>query len=305
MPIPIGPPPPPVEAAVQLWNGMGCFWHGCDGSTWDLGSVDSGVVITPDGMKGLGLPTFDRYTTVSGLPGSRYRGSRTQDRKVLWPILIYGYSSQQWLDRDRALFASMRPDEFGTWEIIAVDGQSRFLDLWLVDDNDKSFGIDPNLVGWSAYGIDLIADERPYWYGPLVERQFGVPANVAFFMTSGGVFNISSGQNTSSATIPNPGDVDAWPLWTVANGHGGVELAVGTGSVILPAMSNGDVWTVDTRPEEQSVTDAAGVDHTDEVTWNPAPVPRGTEVALTITVTSPDPSATIKCSIKPQYLRAW
>lgn len=306
MPIPIGPPPPVVAEAVQLWNGMSCIWHGCDGSTWDMASTETGVVITPDGMKGLGMPTFDRFTTSSpSLPGSRYRGSRTQDRKVMWPVFIYGYSSQEWLDRDRAFWESFRPDDFGTWEIISVDGQSRFLDLWLVDDNGQTFTMDPNLVGWSAYAIDLIADERPYWYGPLVERNFSVPDNVAFFMSSGGVFAISSGQATDSAFIPNPGDVDAWPTWVVSNGHSGVTLGVGAGSVVLPAMVNGDVWTVDTRPQEQTVTDQNGVDKTSLVTWNPAPVPRGSEVPLTITITSPDPSATVDCSLLPQYLRAW
>lgn len=306
MPIPIGPPPAPVQAAVDLWHNFGVIWHGCDGSTWDLVSLSTGVVVTPDGIKGLNMPGFDRYSDSSpSQAGSRFRGSRTQDRKALWPIFIYGGSTGEWIERDRAFWKSMRPDEFGTWEIVSPEGTSRFLNLYFADDNDKSFGLSPAQYGWSVYAVDLIADDLPYWYGEDIVRTFNVDSGAPFFAASPNVFTISPGDSTGTATIDNPGDVDAWPVWTITNDHAGAVLGVGPGSVQIPAMVHGEIWTIDTRPNEQSAIDALGADRSAEVVWNPAPVPRGQQVPLSIAITSPDSDVTVECALTPLHFRAW
>lgn len=306
MPIPLGPLPPPVQEAIDAWNGFGVVWHGCDGSTWDLMSSTTGIILTPDGTKGLNMPGFDRYSDSSpSQAGSRFRGSRTKDRSIMWPIFVYGDSTQEWLDRDRAWWKSLRPDEPGVWEIIDPNGGSRSLQCYFSDDNDKAFTLDPAQYGWAAYAIDLIADELPYWYGAAISREFVIAAGTEFFLTSGGVVYLSPGDSTDEAQMTNPGDVDAWPTWTVTNAHGGMVLGVGAGSVELPAMTHGEIWTIDTRPNEQTAFDALGVDHSDEVVWNPAPIPRGESIDLTITATTPDPDVTVDVSIVPLYFRAW
>lgn len=304
MPILI-PAPGAVIGAVASWEGFKVLWHGADGSEWDFTDPDGGVVMTADGVKGLGMPTFDRWTTTSpSLPGNRYRGSRTQARSVLWPMFIWGSSgTDQFLARDRDFFRSLRPDVAGVWELIAPDGQSRRLRCFFVDDNNKTYTLDPAQYGWSVYAVNMVADDQPYWYGPDIAAEFGVPANVAFYSGPGGVITISPGGTTASAFLTNPGDVDAWPIWTVKNAHSGAELAVGSGSVILPAMSHGDVWTIDTRPDRQTAKDASGVDHVAAVTWNPSPAPRGESVPLAISLTGPAADVTVGVAITPLYFR--
>lgn len=304
-----GPLPGVVQQAAAAWNGFGVLWHGCDGSLWDLTDGDGGVVLTPDGVKGLSMPTFDRYTTDSpSLAGSRYRGSRTKERSVLWPLFVWSSEgSQDFLDRDRQLWRSFRPDEKGTWEVILPDGSSsRKLDLRFVDDNDKTYGLDPALYGWAVYALDLVADDLPYWYGAdIIAGPFKASADSPFFLSSGGVVHISAGNTTANAKMSNPGDVDAWARFVITGGHGGAVAGVGAGAVTVPAMANGQTWTIDTRPDRQTAIDQAGVDHSAAVTWNPAPIPRGAEVDLTLNLTGPDADASIEVVITPNYFRAW
>lgn len=300
--------PTALRAVAQLWTSFGVSWTGGDGQRFDLVDPDGGIVVTRDGILGLNMPKFDRYTTTApGLAGSSWRGARTQERAVSWPIFVYGGSTDEWIERDRAFWASLRPDVPGTWTVTAPNGTARSLQCRLVDDGSTPFGADPAQAGWSVYVVNLVADDQPYWYGEDIERTFGVPDPSAFFMPSGGVFSISSGQTTDNAKISNPGDVQAWPIWTVG-GAGGLTdatLGAGGGAVVLPTLADGEVWTIDTRPDQMTATDQDGVDHSDEVEWNPAPVPAGSSVELSIAMTSPGSGVTVSCRITPLYFRAF
>lgn len=307
MPLLIGAIPGVVQGAVSAWQGFGVIWHGCDGSTWDLMDASAGVVMPPDGVRGLGMPTFDRWTTLSpALAGSRYQGSRTQERTFLLPVFIWSdIGTDDFLATETSFADSYRPDVKSTLEIVRPDGDSRFLDLRFVDDNGQTYGQDPAQAGWSVQALNMVADDNPYWYGAPVSRTFDAPNDQQFYLSSGGVVFISPGGTTSTAVITNPGDVDAWPVWVVTGGHGGGTLGAGVGSVVVPAMADGTTWTIDTRPANQIAVDQLGVDQSAHVTWNPAPVPRGTQVVLALAMTSPDSSASITCRLVPQYFRAW
>lgn len=308
MPILLAKPVPHViEEAIQAWQAFGVIWHGCDGSVWDMVDPTSGVVLTPDGTRGLGMPTFDRWTTSSpALPGSRYQGSRTQERTWMWPIFIYSSTdSLDYLAKESAFWASVRPDVKGTIELKHPTGKSRFLDLRFVDDSGVTFGMDPSQNGWAVYAVNMVADDQPYWYSNTITRTFQAPSDVDFFESSGGVFFISPGGTTDDASIPNPGDVNAWCIWTVTGSHGGCVLSVGGGSLTLPAMADGVTWTIDTRPDQMTAVDQDGADQSADITWNPAPVPPGEEVTLTIDLTSPDDEVSVRCELTPLHFRAF
>jgi hypothetical protein len=299
--------PTPVIAAAEQWVPFSVFWHGCDGSRWDMTDPEAGVVLSPDGVKGLGMPTFDRYTLATpSLAGARYTGSRTQERSWLWPVFIWSpTSTAEWLERHDSFLSSMRPDVKGTFELVRPDGTSRFLDLRFVDDNGQTYGLDPALQGWSVHAFTMVADDNPYWYGPSISRTFSAPDNSSFFLTSGGVFYIGPGGTTDAAFIPNGGDVNAWPVWTATGPFNSASLGAGGGTITLPALGSGDVWVIDTNPQAMTATDQTGADQSDQVTWNPAPIPPGTEVELTLAMVSPGTGANIAATLTPRYFRAF
>lgn len=295
--------PPAIESAQ--WNGMGHTWT-AGGVTFDLTDVDAGIVLC-QGVRGLGMPTFDRWTIATpSLAGSRYTGSRTQERTTFWPVWVFSDTgSADWLARDRALWSTIRPDVKGTWRVTQANGEFRSLDLRFADDSDQSFTLDPSRVGWSLYGINGVADDNPYWYSDPIVRDFVPPSTTSFFMSSGGVFFISPGGTTDTATIPNPGDVDAWPVLTVSGATSGMTIGIGSGSIVVPAIADGVTWVIDTHPSAWTAIDQSGTDHSAAVTWNPAPIPTGSEVALSLTINSPGTNASIIVSVTPLYFRAW
>lgn len=308
MPIVVTPEeiPPPPQAD---WPGIsGMTWTGWDGSVWDLlGSA--GLCLTP-GVRGLNMPPVDRFTSTSpALAGSRWRGHRTLEREVFWPLLLWSDAgSVDWLDFDRAFWATMRPDKAGTWTVSDPQGLSRSLRVRYSDDSDHASDMDPSKFGWSVYGLRLVA-EQPFWEGDPVTRTWNNDSFVPFF---GGVaggkgpsFYISSGSTLVSAEVSNPGDVDAYPVYTVTGPVDSASVGYAGNTVSLGAIPAGQQRIIDTRPDRLTVTDANGVDKWSELTGDPqfdAPIPPGESVPLSLSMVG---TGTVSLTLTPLYYRAW
>jgi hypothetical protein len=99
--------------------------------------------------------------------------------------------------------------------------------------------------------------EDPYWYDadPIVERRdTGVPLDYLDPYPS-----VSSGQVLGATTITNPGDVGAWPVWTIT---GPAELVTATHE------DTGEEWVLD----PSAVGGTLGAGETVVVTTDPARV---------------------------------
>lgn len=311
MPIVIAPEettPPPVAQ----WPGLAAMtWTGHDGSQWDL--LGSAGLCLTDGLRGLHMPNIDRYVNTSpALAGSRWRGSRTAEREVFWPLLVWSDAgSQDWLEYDRAFWATMRPDATGVWEVRQPDGRARRLSCRFVDDSDHSTSWDPTRRGWDVYGVRLVA-EQPFWEGDPVTRTWNNPAPTPFFggVTGGKgpLFYISSGSTVISASVDNPGDVDAYPVYTVDTSGGAVDsVSVGYAgnTVDLGPIPAGQKRIIDTRPDRLTVVDQNGADKWSDLTGDPefdAPIPPGESVPLSLSMVG---SGTVSLSLTPLYYRAW
>lgn len=226
---------------------------------WDLTGYDSPTRITNTGVRGLQMPPIDRFTSESpAIAGSRWRGSRTTERSVFWPLFIYSdASSAAWLEVDRAFWRTMRPDQTGIWTVTTPDGQSRRLVCRYSELADDSIARDPFAQGWMLYGVTLIA-EQPFWLGRLQTRSvrvgtpgpfFGGPAGSGF----GPPFFISSGSALVDTSIDNPGDMPAPPVF-VLDGPWDSGAAVGIGSAVTTynaAVPVGSSVVIDTRPATQ------------------------------------------------------
>jgi hypothetical protein len=239
-------------------------WTGWDGSVWPITDSGSGVFVTDGGIKGLHMPPFDRWTSTSPmLAGSRYLGSKATERECFWPLFLYSdVSSDEWLERDAAFWASLRPDEVGVWSVTAGK-VTRTLKCRFVE-SDDAFTRDPVSRGWNLYGITLVA-EQPFWTGALEVRSFTNEQPVAFFgaehspVPETALLFISSGSTLASAEIDNPGDEEGWPVF-VLDGPWDSGASVGVGSGVTAynaAVAAGSSVVIDNRPGLRRVEEIA------------------------------------------------
>lgn len=292
------PPPPP-------WPGVRHVWTGADGVSWEFSDPASGVRLAP-GARGFTMPAFERYSsTAAGVPGSRHLGHRAKEREVFWPLQIFhDTSSQAWLDYDAAFWRGLRPDDEGTWTVIQPNGRSRSIRLRLADDGDPSWEFAPGLIGWAAYGVTLIADD-PYWRGdPVISPRWGQGYDDLPFtgtLDAGPPFFIARASTIATAHLRNPGDVQAWPVWTITGPTTEVALVVGGQEIGVPfPVLEGQTLTIDTGVPIALLDgeDVTGLLDPHEF----APIPPGESAELALTMSG---TGTVQASFATRYGRAW
>jgi len=306
---PYAPPPPPE----QPWVSTKLIWTGWDGTTWDLNDGQSGVQVVSSGVVGLHLPPFEPQVS-DRRTGRRRRGVRVRERQVELPLLVWhDESSAEWVERDRAFWRSFHPLRTGTLTVTTPGGVIRHLDVYLESDGGHAYDLDPVKKGWGLYNLVLTA-EQPYWYGEPITRSWGALETGLFFggddpddpgavETAPPLF-ITSDSDTSNAFMPNPGDVAAWPVWTVEAAGSDVDITFGAvaASIGPPTIPDGQTLVVDTDPTIATAR-LNGVDVAGQVDpYNPKPIPAYSGSYLIITITG---LGVVTVTITPRYLRAW
>lgn len=296
----------PAPPQGPVWASSQHTWTDYTGAVWDISGRSSGVYLRA-GVRGMNMPPITRYTSKSpAVAGSRWRGSITEERDVFWPLHLFQRNgSQEWLDHDARFWDTLNPDRTGVWSVVQPNGTSRHLTLRFMDDGGQSFDTSPELFGWCSYGVNLIA-EQPYWVGETISRTWGQVDNPTnFFGGSAGYgppFYISSASTMANATIDNPGDVPAWPVWTIKAPFTSATVGVGGKSVQVPfAMSEGSL-RIDSNPAAQTAVDHLGVDRTaqlGQVKWGDVPVGVSTPVAVSMVG-----QGNITLELRPRYYRA-
>ena len=211
-----------------------------------------GLMLVQDGVRGLSMPPVQRWSSVSpALDGSRWRGFRVQEREVFWPLLVWSTEgTDAWVERDSQLWRMLRPEDQGTWTVATVQGGYRSLRLRIVDDGDHMFRRDPLKTGWTVYGIKLVA-EQPFWEGEKQTVSWDNETLEPFF--PGPPFTISGSNSMDDAVLDNPGDVAAWPVWTVWGPCSSAEIGVGGRKISIPfAVADDETLVIDTRPDAQT-----------------------------------------------------
>ncbi len=281
-------------------------WTGWDGSEWRITDPESGVFVT-GGVRGLDVPEEDEYLTESPVvDGARFRGGRVKPRECFWPLLVYSdVSSDHWIAHDAAVNRSLMPRRYGFWTVRQPSGSSRRLRCRRVADGAHTADRDPVAFGWQPYGITLRADDAPYWQGEAVIRSWVTAPPSPFF--GAGVVTISSGSDLATATIDNPGDVAAWPVWTLRGPFASAIVGTAGREISVPfALRAGQSLVIDTRPERLVAIGHTGADRTDELgPANFAAVDAGAQVPLSISITGGADGASVEASLTPLYYRAW
>lgn len=300
---PFPPPPAPVP------------WPGVARSTWTadgqepidlLNPASHGVMLVQDGVRGLGMPPVKRYTSTSpAVHGSRWRGHQVEEREVMWPLFVWSDAgTADWLERDAALWRSFRPDVEGWWEF-ATSNAVRRLRCRFSDDSDHSFSADPSRRGWDLYGVRMVAED-PWWHGASVHVEWGQGSTDPFL--PGPPFTIGGASDMGTATLRNPGDVPAWPVWSIPGPSAGATVGLAGRTVSVPfAIAADEVLVVDTRPSQMTAmaysSSGAVVDRTGSLGPSTfAPVPPGTVADLSLSV---DGGGPVRATLDPLYYRAW
>lgn len=308
---------PPLPSQVFDRFPLSHKWVGWDGSEWFLSDPSSGVRLLR-GYRGVGMPTPQRYSTVRpGLAGSHRRGTRYPDREVVWPLAVYTpQANQNWWDYDAAFWRTMDPDQPGYWEVTTpgawgAQGTTRRLRVAFSDGGDEGITVDPGILGWSVYsGIQMIAEDEPFWTGDLVQLQFdNNPAATAPFFpptsTSGFVVQIAPASTITSGTINNLGDVSAYPIYRIDGPTTNVTLGLNGSNVqYIQPIAAGQYRIIDTRPGHQTILDQDGNDRISDmgpVVFAPVP-PRTTGYPLSMTMAG---TGLVTVSLTPLYWRAW
>lgn len=299
--IPFIDPPAPYTPRV----GLQMTWQGCDGSTWQILAPSSRAVLEAGDLRGLGMPDWDVWTSSApGLAGSRHRGSRAREREAFWPILVTGSSPDEFADWDRAFWRSVDPDREGVWSVTSRHGTRR-LRLRLRDVK-QVMGTDPLLAQAQSYGVYFAACQ-PFWEADPVARTWIADSPQPFYMASSGVFYISPSNTLGSATIDNPGDEPAWPVWVITGPCTSASVTVDGQTITAPiALSSSQTLTIDTRPDWQTVTDWTGADRVADLGAVAfGRIPAGASVPIGITATGTASGFQVSASITPLYRRAW
>lgn len=239
-------------------------WIDPGGTAWDLTDPDTGW-FTVDEVTGLGAAPVKLTTDSYPRGGARVRWDQPQPRVITWGLHIFGADHLAFLANWRRLayaFSRTRRDGPGTLVIARQDGTARQIAAYYQDGFDNTPGghfIDDDVV------LTLFCED-PFWrdVDPVVEgRQYLLPASYLSPYPQ-----VSTGQGLGASTIINPGDVEAWPQWSIT----------GPATSILAAnAATGETFTLDPN--------AAGIAH--------GPLLAGEQVIVTTespAITGPDGS---------------
>lgn len=270
------PPPPPVRPPHGEPKRI--LWTSAAGDTIDLSTRAGGYAVMA-GRDGFGRIdaelVADRMTSGAAL----LRAHRLQPRVMTTPLLVEGATEADYLAHWRRLQASLRhPVDRATGlpvpgriTVELPDGSARSISAFYqtggsatednLDDVLAHYTMLPNLQWYAAHPIWQGADFGRSWQVAPDPRPFYPIYPMRF----------TSSQVLSSATITNPGDADAYGVWTIV-GPGTPSIGrTDTGEVFAfsEAIPAGRTVTVDCRPVELApTTGLTVVDDTGEDWWD-------------------------------------
>lgn len=283
-------------------SGMRHTWTGWDGSEWVLCGDDTSPVYLRSGLRGTNPPDNVDYT-LDQIDGQVLLGMRTPPRDVFWPLGVKT-TPGDFTGVDSAFWRTLHPGKPGVWTVTQLaTGQSRSLRC-RYQSSDHELAIDPTVFGEERYGVKLVADD-PWWRGrPVVGRWS--PETPQDFFQSGTAppFYITNAHTFDTATLTNPGDVPAWPVWELAGPFTTAHIGVNGELFEIPfPLASGETLIVDADPRGPYAVTGAGVDRTNAIPDLAfAPVPPGEDIVLDLALAG---AGSISVEFTPGYRRAW
>jgi hypothetical protein len=259
------------------------------------------------GMTGRFMPPVEMISeTVPGEDGERLRSVRFGPRDVFIPLLIVGDSESDLRSMLREALPTFNPKRGdGRLRITAPDGSRRELircryrtGLELEETNGATYFRRAGLLFRAFDPLYYDTEGVSFAYSLDAEPQPFFP----FFPLA-----VSASSLIAGVVVPNEGDEQAWPVWTISGPGTDLELTnVTTGKSLQLTHVLSDTSesvTIDTRPGIKSVQDQDGVNLYGDL--DPASElwvlePGDNEVEVVMSGTSPD--SLVELSFQQRYL---
>jgi hypothetical protein len=274
------------------------------GTVWDLTDLDPdlGWFTTP-GVSGWGATAYT--LTVDKLPrgGVNIRAIRSEEGRLTWPLHIYSDSSHvEFVQRYRAIkqafLMTAQRNQPGVLRVTRPDLSAREIDVIYEDglrgepgENWMSANPVLTLMCPDGYWRDITAIEENREYQPGVSFLAPFP-------------QVSAGQVLGQSAINNPGDVIAWPEWTI-DGPATVITAetetIGQSFILTQTIAAGETITITTK--QPAVRGPVGQNLINQLNWPDAQLwgllPGDNNVNFTVAGAGPGTKITL--SFYPRY----
>jgi hypothetical protein len=280
--------------------GLAVSLVGVDGSVWDL---VGGPVQAMSGVAGIGSPDPERWWRDSpAADGSFHLGYRIPRADVTLPVRIKASTADDWLRTQSAFMSAIDPSGACGLRITAPGGSARTLTMRLTGGLSPAYPIDPVYLRHAGYTLEFSAD-YPYWTASAVAYTWTGTAQIPVNITTG-------------KPVANPGDVPAWPKWTMGGPWSQAWVGPDSASLVKlnavtasqGVVAGNDARIVDADPRQTStsaVRDLAGADKWADVTSRVfAPIPAG-DSAVRILAVGHSSGTVFTLQFTPAYRQPW
>jgi hypothetical protein len=208
------------DAPQPVWTEdvgtMVATWTTPDGAVIQLSntSPDMGW-FTTSGPAGWGANPVSLVTDPLANGGEQVRFIRSEARRITWPLHVYGQTYQQFQQRYRRIMRAFTMTTQrrapGILTVYLPDGSARFIAAYY----ETGFGGEGGENWLSANPVLTLYCPDGYWsdVDPItVTRRGGSTVEASFYNP---FINLGQSQTLGATVINNPGEIDAWPTWTI------------------------------------------------------------------------------------------
>lgn len=219
------------------------------GSNGDTIAIDgsAGYYLTT-GLRGLGIPATDVRIDNSASDGGVWRSSRRAVRELDMPVVVLGLNRADVESKLRRLSNALS-DRYGIPKLLAeyTDGSAYELEIHYTGGAETSFGEDAGST-FCRWVLSVQAPD-PFWTSRTATQfTLSYQSAVRGLLPNLQQLQVSPSQLSGSFTIDNPGDVEAYPVWTLEGAA--TELSVtrnGVGFTLTETLVSTDRRVIDTR----------------------------------------------------------
>jgi hypothetical protein len=300
---------------VSSQSVIGIKVTGLNGQVFDLVNGTEGVVLSS--LKGLELPTFKlQESRTARAPGRRVTGITWDSADLSARVTVADTylnrpdgrfrTGAEWINLDRAFKGAFSPLAQSLVEVSTPGGtrtyRGRLDELEDVTDGPELLR---DIRGRADYDLTLSPD-FPFWQGAPVVFDFPYQAVVGDNYYGPGnsapPFYISKGNSLGGATVINPGDVPAYPTWTIT-GPAQATVGVGDHLTYVNGLSTGQQITITTDPNAMDVRDENGVRAWPVISsYDFAGIPAGESSNISARIIAGGAGANIRMTLTPNYL---
>lgn len=203
-----------------------------------------------EGRTGFGVAPTSLITIDGAIGGSKWRRTRRGARSIDLPLGIFGTSRQDVENKLRLLIRTLG-DKVTPARLVATypNGERVYTEVHYSGGINPVYGSDADTEGQEFCRIILtLVAPRPYWTEETaVTYAVAAPVSGRNLLPALVKLRVSSSQALGSVTVENPGDVEAWPVWTITGPGSSFTLSLGDLELSYPtAIAVGEVITVDT-----------------------------------------------------------